>query len=436
MPKEKNPHPTMPYQDRMLQLLIENATDFAIVMMDTQGSIVLWNTGAENVMGWQEAEIVGQPAAIFFTPEDRATGAPEQELRNARENGRAEDERWHLRKNGTRFFGSGLVQPVYESGVLQGYVKIFRDLTERKHRQANVAFLAELEVDFACLTSADAILQAVGGKLGAYLHLSHCLFAEIEEAQDRVRVVHVWKPTATLDLVGTYRLSEFVSEEFQQAARAGETIVVRDTQTDPRIDASAYAGFGIRSFVTVPFHHDDQWKYLLTVNAAVARDWRLDEIELFRELANRLFPRLERAHAEEALRDSETRFRALADNIAQLAWMADVTGWIFWYNRRWYEYTGTTPAQMEGWGWQRVHHPATSPGIGDAGRPASPVANTSTWSSRSREPMASSVPSSRAFILYETRMGTSPFGAARIPTSPSSARLRMLCGTISLKSKA
>jgi PAS domain S-box-containing protein len=71
----------------------------------------------------------------------------------------------------------------------------------------------------------------------------------------------------------------------------------------------------------------------------------------------------ERRRAEEALRQSERRFRTMADAIPQLGWMANPDGWIYWYNRRWYEYTGTTPEQMEGWGWQSVHDPQTLPNV-------------------------------------------------------------------------
>ncbi|GER91877.1 hypothetical protein KDW_60390 [Dictyobacter vulcani] len=62
-------------------------------------------------------------------------------------------------------------------------------------------------------------------------------------------------------------------------------------------------------------------------------------------------------HILQSAEESEARFRTLADNISHLAWMSDESGWLFWYNQRWYNYTGTTLQEMQGWGWQKVHHP-------------------------------------------------------------------------------
>ena len=85
----------------------------------------------------------------------------------------------------------------------------------------------------------------------------------------------------------------------------------------------------------------------------------------------------ERKENEAALRESESRFRQLADSIPQLAWMAKPDGWIFWYNRRWHDYTGTTPEQMEGWGWQSVHDPKELPRIVENWKAA--LANEQPW---------------------------------------------------------
>jgi PAS domain S-box-containing protein len=115
------------------RLLVENARDYAMFTQDAQGRINSWNIGAERILGWKEAEIIGQLCNIIFTPEDRAAGEPERERATAREKGRAEDERWHVRKDGSRFWASGVMTLLTdEVGVFLGFAKVLRDLTERK----------------------------------------------------------------------------------------------------------------------------------------------------------------------------------------------------------------------------------------------------------------------------------------------------------------
>lgn len=114
------------------RLLVENLDDYAVVMADLDGVITSWNIGAQRVLGYGEAEIVGKPLATFFTPEDRAAGVPERERATAAREGRSLDDRWHLRKDGSRFFASGVLAARHdEAGQLVGFSKIFRDITDR-----------------------------------------------------------------------------------------------------------------------------------------------------------------------------------------------------------------------------------------------------------------------------------------------------------------
>ena len=110
--------------------IFESATDFAIVITDTDGTVTDWNPGAEHAMGWAAAEMLGQGVERFFTPEDRTDGRPEMEMASALRVGRVPDERWHLRKDGERFWASGEMMPLRAcDGAHIGFVKILRDRT-------------------------------------------------------------------------------------------------------------------------------------------------------------------------------------------------------------------------------------------------------------------------------------------------------------------
>lgn len=122
---------TMRAGEEQLELLFDSSADYIIIILDAQGRITRWNKGAEHALGFTEAEATGQPCDIIFTPEDRAAGAPAEEKRCARQNGRAEDERWHMHKDGTRVYFSGVLVSL-ASGAEKGFAKIARDLTQAR----------------------------------------------------------------------------------------------------------------------------------------------------------------------------------------------------------------------------------------------------------------------------------------------------------------
>jgi PAS domain S-box-containing protein len=127
--------------EQRLQAIMDSASEYAIVTMDGEGRITSWNSGAERVLGYSEEEAVGQSGEIFFTPEDRAAGVPVIEMTRAFEEGRAIDERWHLRKDGSLFWGSGLTLPM-EGHPRDRYLKIFRDRTETRRTEQRLKLLS------------------------------------------------------------------------------------------------------------------------------------------------------------------------------------------------------------------------------------------------------------------------------------------------------
>ncbi len=120
----------------LLEMMVESAKDYAILALDLENRITSWNAGAERLFGYTEAEILGENGAILFVPEDRAAGAVEDELATARETGSASDERWKIRKDGSRFFASGMTRLMLDAdGLMRGYVKVARDVTQRIQMQ-------------------------------------------------------------------------------------------------------------------------------------------------------------------------------------------------------------------------------------------------------------------------------------------------------------
>jgi PAS domain S-box-containing protein len=137
--------------ERRFRLLVESVVDYAIFMLDVNGAITNWNAGAERIKGYTAAEIVGSHFSRFYTPEERRAGLPAKALNAARTEGRFEAEGWRLRKGGTRFWALVVIDPVYDDdGLLIGYAKITRDISERK---AAADALADSERQFRLLVA-------------------------------------------------------------------------------------------------------------------------------------------------------------------------------------------------------------------------------------------------------------------------------------------
>ncbi|MGJ7543350.1 CheR family methyltransferase [Variovorax sp. LT1R16] len=120
--------------EERLRRVAATTRDFAIITTDAAGLITSWNRGAWRIFGYSEEEMLQRPIATIFTPEDQAHGIPEQEMRTAARKGRAEDERWHLRKDGSRLYCSGVTTPL-EEGEGGGFAKIARDMTDTKQQE-------------------------------------------------------------------------------------------------------------------------------------------------------------------------------------------------------------------------------------------------------------------------------------------------------------
>lgn len=139
MPDHQRPE-TSPESAELFHLIVENVKDYAIFMTDAEGAVVSWNPGVERLLGYTENEIVGQPIAVIFTTEDRAAGAHIKEMKTAASVGRSEDKRWHLRRDGSRFWANGLVMPLENAdGTLRGFAKVMRDDTLQKLAEEKLA---------------------------------------------------------------------------------------------------------------------------------------------------------------------------------------------------------------------------------------------------------------------------------------------------------
>src|SRR5690242_995627 len=137
-------HQELLESERRYRLLIEAVVDYAIFQLDPAGNVTTWNPGAQRIKGYAPSEIIGRHFSLFYTPEDLETGVPKRALAEAAEQGRVEMEGWRMRKDGTRFWASVIIDRITDdAGQLIGFAKVTRDLTERKKAQDELKHVQE-----------------------------------------------------------------------------------------------------------------------------------------------------------------------------------------------------------------------------------------------------------------------------------------------------
>jgi len=184
----------------LLQLLVENASDYAITMLDPRGHIVSWSKAGERLKGWKADEILGQHFSRFYPPEDVAAGKTERELRTAAKEGRVEDEGWRVRKDGSRFWANVVITCLRDSnGEIRGFGKITRDLSERRAAEEKIRRQTQELLEMAAVPVVQVwegiVLVPLIGTLDSQ---------RTQQLMERVlnRVTETNSPIALLDITG------------------------------------------------------------------------------------------------------------------------------------------------------------------------------------------------------------------------------------------
>jgi PAS domain S-box-containing protein len=284
------------HPEAFLEMMIDSAKDYAIFAMDLDRNVTFWNTGAERMFGYAEAEIIGKLGDVVFTPEDRAGGVPLAEAALALQQGFAQDDRWHIRKDGTRIFVSGMTRLItHDQRAPQGFIKVARDITERVRIEA-------AEREQRALAEA---LRDTATAINASLNLPEVLVLILENVK---RVVEY--DAAYIILFDEQKISQIHSKgyaehglgnletalgqlenpfeilpQWQSLISSREPIIIVDTHdSSPTQWQDPFQSGLIRSFAGVPIVNQDQLHGLFGLHSltqAAFTDTHIERLTIF-----------------------------------------------------------------------------------------------------------------------------------------------------------
>lgn len=324
--------------ENAFRLLVDDAKDYAIFLMSIEGRIETWNSGAARIFGRAAGEVIGQPFSSLFTPEDRAAGVPQRELQKARDQGRAEDARWHLRGDGGAFFADGITTAVRdESGKLAGFTKLARDITEHYRAElrlaAQLALTSLLNGERPIAETARDVLQTVCETLrwdiGALW--------KVDDAAERITAVDRWHdPSIPPDVADeltdgfAFRRGEGLPGEVWEAGHAIWVTEIDDPARFPRAGRAVRAG--IHAAFAFPIAHGGR---ILGAMEFFSRETREPDQALLPVMTlagAQIGDYIDRLRSGQALRESEEKYRVVSEAAPDAIFTIDEEGIIRFCN--------------------------------------------------------------------------------------------------------
>lgn len=315
------------WTEHLLHLLIDTVQDYAIYLIDPDGTLLSWNRGAERMMGYAAGELIGRPHSILFTEPDQARGHPAEVLRHAMDAGRHTELGWRRRKDGSHFWARTVCTSLREpSGRIIALAEVTQDLS-REHAREQALRASEQRFRFL-FESNPAMYFTIG-------------------------------PDARIRDVNEYGAEYLGYTPDELKGRSLLEIIHEDDRgmTGAEIETCLRTPGSVHQLEFRKIRHDGSVLWVRDVARAVMSP--SGELEIHITCADIS----EIRESEAALRESEARYRAVTDLIPHQIWIADPDGRLTFFSRRWYEYTGGTPEEAVGDGWLNFVHPDDREGI-------------------------------------------------------------------------
>ena len=257
--------------------------------------------------------------------------------------------------------GVSLPGPDGEPARLPGAVF---DITDRKRSEIRRDALVALSDSIRDIEDPEELAYTAAEILGKTLGVSRAGYGLIDVRKETIVIERDWNAPGIRTLAGTLQFRDYGSY-IEDLAR-GETVVFEDAEKDPRTEktADALKAISAQAVVNMPVTEQGGLVALLYLNHARPRAWPEEDLELIREFAERIRTATERLRVTEALRESEARFRNVADHSPLMMWITDTDGYCTYLNRSWYEFTGQSEEEAEGFGWLTAVHPDDSDAAG------------------------------------------------------------------------